>query len=153
MGNSKNYSTEDKRLSFSIADDETLDSLLNVEWKDTPFVEDCQYPPCNIKITADHIYITILVPGVDKKDVQLIINPYSVIVAATASNWNFSFEKDENFANTTIYNELDLVSPYWKYDFERRVDTQRAEARLEFGLLFLDIPILEEDAARIVPVA
>jgi HSP20 family protein len=109
------------------------------------FLEGKQPHPLNIYYDDDGLHFQVACTGLTKKDVQLDIEDDTLKIIHEK-------EEDRSIHPGTIHRGLSQKSFKLAYKISSKYDLSKTEAKLENGLLEIDIPLREESKPKTIKI-
>lgn len=104
-------------------------------------------PPCDIAEDKDTLRVTLEIPGVRSEDVK--VNLENNVLTIRGEKKQVTDEKNER------YHRYERVYGVFERSFTlpSTVDADRIQARVENGILYIEVPKVEKARPREIPVA
>jgi len=106
----------------------------------TQELENPQFPPIDMYISKETLYLEIEIPGVEPQDVSLTLQGSHLIIEGIKR------EKEESHKSLSFIRMERFFGPFQRYiDLPRSVKNQGVKASYKKGVLYIQIPLQREE--------
>jgi len=102
-------------------------------------------PPADIGESRDAVWLSVDMPGVDERSVEVGLDEGVLTIEGRVA-------LEEYAGLQPLYTEYNVGDFERRFRISDRIDPDRIEARLQDGVLFLNLPKAEEARPRTIPI-